>query len=393
MAELNTMHVDMDAFFASVEQEDNPKLKGKPVIIGGVSLSNRGVVSTASYEARKYGVHSAMPIIKAKQLCPNGIYLPGRHRRYEEISQQIFAIFRSYTPVVEKLSIDEAFLDLTGCHRLFGSSRKIGELIKKEIKNKTGLVASIGIAPNKFIAKLASTLDKPNGFMIIDEEEVNEVIDPLPISKMWGVGDKTEKKLRDIGIKTIGMLKSLSLHELTNMFGKFGQNLYYLSRGIDQREIEAESETKSISQEETFSSNLSDDERIHAALMKMVEKVTRRLRKKNLRGSTIFIKIRYNDFSTYTRRKTLNQTVNQTDIVFTIAKKLIHDNNLTKKPVRLLGIGISNLTDEKSKQLSLFADDSNKNKLTNTIDKIRDKYGEGSVKRGIELLDQDDNKT
>ena len=393
MAELNTMHVDMDAFFASVEQEDNPELKRKPVIVGGVYLSNRGVVSTASYEARKYGVHSAMPIIKAKQLCPNGIYLPGRHRRYEEISQQIFAIFRSYTPVVEKLSIDEAFLDLTGCHRLFGSSREIGEMIKKEIKNKTGLVASIGIAPNKFIAKLASTLDKPNGFMIIDEEEVNEVIDPLPISKMWGVGDKTEKKLRDIGIKTIGMLKSLSLHELTNMFGKFGQNLYYLSRGIDQREIEAESETKSISQEETFSSNLSDDERIHAALMKLVEKVTRRLRKKNLRGSTIFIKIRYNDFSTYTRRKTLNQTVNQTDIVFTIAKKLIHDNNLTKKPVRLLGIGISNLTDEKSKQLSLFADDSNKNKLTNTIDKIRDKYGEGSVKRGIELLDQDDNKT
>jgi DNA polymerase-4 len=389
MVELNTMHIDMDAFFASVEQEDNPKLKGKPVIIGGVYLSDRGVVSTASYEARKFGIHSAMAIIKAKQLCPQGIYLQGRHERYNEISQQIFAIFRSYTPIVEKLSIDEAFLDLTGCHKLFGNSREIGKLIKKEIKTKTGLVASVGIAPNKFLAKLASTLDKPNGFVVIRKDEIEEIIDPLPINKMWGVGEKTEKKLKDIGIKTIGMIKNLSLNDLTNLFGKFGHKLYYLSRGIDQRDVTVNNETKSISQEKTFSSNLTENKKIYSVLMKMVEQVIRRLRKKKLRGSTIFIKVRYDDFSTITRRKTLKRTVNRTEDVYSTAKKLLYNNKLLRKPIRLLGVGVSNLTENTSQQMSLFRKDDNVERLNATIEGIKDRFGENSLKRGIELIKPD----
>ncbi|HLV09626.1 MAG TPA: DNA polymerase IV, partial [Halanaerobiales bacterium] len=283
---LDIMHIDMDAFFASVEQLDNPDISGKQVIVGG--LGKRGVVSTASYEARKYGVHSAMPMTEARKLCPEGIFISGRHKRYAELSGDIYQIFKNYTPLVEKVSIDEAFLDLKGCHRLFGNSVEIGKKIKKEIKNKTGLTASAGLAPNKFLAKLASDMDKPDGFFVIEEDRIAEILEPLSVNKMWGVGKKATKVLKNKGISTVGQLKKLSLNELSAIFDKMGIQLYYLSRGIDNRSVSQDDEIKSISHEETYSQDLKDREEIYQKLLSMAERVSRRMRKKGYKGNTIF---------------------------------------------------------------------------------------------------------
>lgn len=382
---LNIMHVDMDAFYAAVEQQDNPALKGKPVIVGG--LSNRGVVSTASYEARKYGVHSAMPIVEAKRLCPEGVFLPGRHDRYAEVSRQIFEIFYHYTPLVEKLSIDEAFLDLTGCSRLFGDPIQIGKKIKEELYNKLGLTASIGLARNKFLAKLASDLDKPDGFFILEEKDIDRILEPLDISKVWGVGKKTEKLLKSKGIDTIGRLKSLSLDELEMLLGKNGIQLYYLSRGIDNRKVEVNNQVKSISHEETFAENRVDKNLILASLLRMSIKVSRRLRKAGLQGSTIEIKVRYGDFTTYNRSVSLAVGTNKTDIIYEKAIYLLEKNRLLGKPIRLLGVGVSNLSPEGAQQLSLFENNIKMDKLDKTIDLLRDRFGESSVMRARNLDD------
>ena len=381
---LNIMHVDMDAFFAAVEQHDQPELKGKPVIIGG-SLEKRGVVSTASYEARTYGVHSAMPIAEAKRLCPKGIFLSGRHGRYSEISEKIYNIFLKYTPLVEKISIDEAFLDLTGCHRLFGSSIEIGKKIKEDISNNLGITASVGLAGNKFLAKLASDLDKPDGFFIVEEDRVDEILEPLPVKKIWGVGKKAEEAFKKRGIATIGDIKRLSLNELEAIFGKLGIQLYYLSRGIDNRRVEVENEVKSVSHEETFSEDISDLNQILSCLMRMSAKVSRRLRQKGFEGITIFIKIRYGDFSTYTRRVTITVPTDNTDKIYSIGYQLLAREKLLRKPVRLLGIGVSNLSRTSIKQLSLFSDNIKEEKLNKTIDVLKDKYGENSIKRARNL--------
>lgn len=382
---LNIMHVDMDAFYAAVEQLDNPELKGKPVIVGG--LSSRGVVSTASYEARKYGVHSAMPIVTAKRLCPQGVFLPGRHERYSEVSRQIFEIFYHYTPVVEKLSIDEAFLDLTGCTRLFGDPVQIGRQIKEEIYNNLGLTASIGLAKNKFLAKLASDLEKPDGFSVIEEKDIDRILEPLDVSKVWGVGKKTEEILKSRGIDTIGRLKNLSLAELENLLGKNGIQLYYLSRGIDNRKVEANSQVKSISHEETFAENRIDRNLILASLLRMSIKVSRRLRKADLIGNTIEIKVRYGDFTTYTRSISLAVGTNKTDVIYEKAVYLLEKNKLLNRPVRLLGVGVSNLSPEGPQQLSLFENNQKMEKLDKTIDLLRDKFGESSVIRARNLDD------
>ena len=334
---LNIMHVDMDAFYAAVEQMDNPELKGKPVIVGGIS--NRGVVSTASYEARKYGVHSAMPIAEAKRLCPHGIFLPGRHERYSEVSRQIFAILYQYTPIVEKVSIDEAFLDLTGCSRLFGNSIQIGRRIKADIYNKFGLTASIGLASNKFLAKLASDMEKPDGFFVIEEKDIDRILEPLDVGKIWGVGKRTAEILKSKGIDTIGRLKTLTIEELETLLGKNGVRLYYLSRGIDNRRVEVNNPVKSISHEETFAEDISDRNLILASLLRMSIKVSRRLRKAGLVGNTIEVKIRYGDFTTYTRSISISVGTNQTDIIYQKAIYLLEKNKLLNRPIRLLGVG------------------------------------------------------
>lgn len=387
---LDIMHIDMDAFFAAVEQLDNPELKGKPVIVGGTHLDNRGVVSTASYEARKYGVHSAMAIVEAKRLCPDGIFVSGRMKRYQEISANIFDIFKGFTPLVEKISIDEAFLDLTGCHKLFGDSYQIGSKIKNKIKEELGITASIGLAPNKFLAKLASDMDKPDGFFIIEEDQIDNILEPLSVRKIWGVGKKSAELLESRGIKTIRDLKQLSQNDLKALFGKSGTKLYKLCRGIDNRRVSTEEEVKSISHEETFIEDLADKDSIYAHLMEMSERVSRRMRKKGLRGSTIFIKIRYADFKTYTRRSTIADFINDTDTIYRVGKNLV--KRLLNKPVRLLGIGVSNLKKNETTQLSLFDSKKKIEGITKTIDKIKDNFGEKGIFRARSLNGKDRRK-
>lgn len=384
---LNIMHIDMDAFFASVEQVDKPELKGKPVIIGGTSNDNRGVVSTASYEARKYGVHSAMPIVEARRLCPKGTFLPGRHERYNEFSEEIFKIFLKYTPLVEKLSIDEAFMDLTGCYRLFGNSFQIGKKIKYDIKNELGLTASVGLAGNKFLAKLASDMNKPDGFFIIKENQVDEILEPLPVNKIWGVGKKTEKILKHKGIDTIARLRKISQNQLSKLLGNNGKKLYYLARGIDNRKVEVNNIIKSISHEETYQENLIDKNKIMASLMRMSSKVSRRLRLKEFLGNTIAIKVRYGDFTTYTRRITLSTYTNDIDKIYQAGLYLLEKEQLWSKPIRLLGIGVSNLSKNKQNQLSLFNDNIKDEELKKAIDGLKDRFGENSIFRARKLDD------
>ena len=389
MAELHILHADMDAFFSAVEQRENPELKGEAVIIGGVSLSNRGVVSTASYEARKFGVHSAMPIAKARKLCPDGIYLPARHGLYKESSREIFNILKKYTPLVEKLSIDEAFLDVKGCERLYGDAVEIAKKIKKEVKKKTKLTISVGVSVNKFLAKLASDFDKPDGLTIIKKDDVKSFMYKLEIDKIWGVGNVFAAKLAEEGVYKAGDIWSYSLEELKDQFGKAGVKLFFLSRGIDNREVKSQSEIKSISHEETFIDNISDQDKLFAYLFKMSEKVSFRLHSNSLKGNTVFIKVRYSDFSTYSRQKSLKVAVNSSEEIYQIAKTLLNKDNLLKKPLRLLGVGVANLCSEGKEQLNLFADDDDH--LDQTIDELKRKYGFDKISRARKLyLNNDD---
>lgn len=389
MGKLNILHADMDAFFSAVEQRENPELEGKAVIIGGVSLSNRGVVSTASYEARKFGVHSAMPIAQARKLCPDGIYLPARHGLYKEYSREIFEILKKYTPLVEKLSIDEAFLDVKGCERLYGNGVEIAEKIKKEVKNKTGLTISVGVSTNKFLAKLASDFDKPDGLTIIKKENIKTFMRKLDIDKIWGVGNVFAAKLAEEGVFKAGDVWSYSLEELKNKFGKAGAKLFFLSRGMDKREVKSQSKIKSISHEETFIDNISDQDKLFAYLFKMSEKVSFRLHSNSLKGNTVFIKVRYSDFSTYSRQKSLKAAVNSSEEIYQTARVLLNKDNLLKKPLRLLGVGVSNLCSEGKEQLNLFADADDQ--LDQTIDELKRKYGFNKISRARKLyLNNDD---
>ncbi|MGM0444942.1 MAG: DNA polymerase IV [Bacillota bacterium] len=383
---LNIIHVDMDAFFAAVEQLDNPKLKGKPVIIGGISLDNRGVVSTASYEARKFGIHSAMPIAQAKKLCPYGIYLPGRGKRYSELSNQIFEILKQITPKIEKVSIDEAYLDIKGCHRLYGDSYQIAKLIKEKVKNQTGLICSVGVASNKFLAKIASDLEKPDGLCVIKDKEIAEVLDDLSISTIPGVGKKTAKRLNDIGIYKIKDLKRLKIKELKDLFGKHGLLLYDLIRGKDSREVSTVQEIKSVSNETTFSEDIIDMDLILKYLLKLSQKVTRRIRKKNLVGNTIFIKVKDNKFNVVTRRITITNYIDSTDDLYSYSQKLLNKINI-KRPIRLIGVGIAGLKYKQKQQLSLFESNKTKDDYNKAIDRIKDKFGNKSIKRARDLLD------
>ena len=389
MKKLHILHADMDAFFSAVEQRENPELKGKAVIVGGVNLSNRGVVSTASYEARKFGVHSAMPVAQARKLCPDGIYLPARHQLYKKASREIFAILKKYTPLVEKLSIDEAFLDVRGCDRLYGSAVEIAEKIKKEVKKETDLTISVGVSINKFLAKLASDYDKPDGLTVIKKDDIKSFMRKLDIDKIWGVGDVFASKLAEEKIYKAGDVWPYSLEELKKKFGKAGVNLFFLSRGIDKREVKSQAQIKSISHEETFAENIGDQDKLLAYLFKMSEKVSFRLHSNSLKGTTVFIKVRYSDFSTYSRQKSLKIAVNSSEEIYQRAKELLTQSDLLKKPLRLLGIGVSNLCREGQEQLNLFADGDDQ--LDKTIDELKRKYGFNKISRARKLyLNNDD---
>lgn len=365
------MHVDMDAFFASVEQADNPELLGKPVIIGG--LKNRGVVSTASYEARKYGVHSAMPSIKAHKLCPNGIFLPVRHGRYCEVSNIIFTIFAEFSPVVEPLSIDEAFLDITGMEKIYGTLRGYAVKLKKRILSQTGIHASVGIAPNKFLAKLASDLQKPDGLVIIDYGQEKDILTQLPISRLWGVGGKTAAKLNALGCHKIGDIAKMDTAFLRKSFGeKTAVHLWQLANGLDDREVEDDRDIKSVGNEETYDIDIQGREIAEQKFLALAEKVGWRLRKKDLTAKTISIKVRTNGFVTYTRSCTLDEATNFDSIIYDTAKKLFASLKFYGK-IRLLGLTGSNFS--AIEEQSLFANNEKQKKLYKTIDGIKAKFG------------------
>ncbi|MCH8872921.1 DNA polymerase IV [candidate division KSB1 bacterium] len=384
------LHLDMDAFFAAVEQLDFPQYRGKPVIVGADPKggAGRGVVATASYEARKYGVHSALPISLAYQRCPHAVYLRGRYERYSEISRQLIATLNEFTPVIEKISIDEAFLDITKSLALFGSAEKIGHQIKKRIYDDLGLVASIGIAPNKFLAKVASDLEKPDGFVVVKEGEEKEFLKSLPISRLWGVGKKTEAALKQMDIETIGQIAHMPEQDLSRRFGKWGSALWRLANGIDHRSVKPWETQKSISQETTFDEDTGDEEAIHKTLLGLAESLSRLMRKSKLKGRTVTLKIRLEDFSTFTRSKTLSDFVDSTQILKGVAIGLYKKFNKKNMKVRLLGIGVSQLNSVSGEQLGLFEQEAPLDaKMTKLLDSLQDKYGEGAVKRAS-LLDK-----
>ena len=376
------IHIDMDAFYAAVEQHDNPSLRGKPVIVGG-DAEKRGVVSAASYEARAYGVHSAMPTSQAQRLCPQGIFLPVRMGRYQEVSGQIFEILGAYTPLVEPLSLDESFLDVTGSERLFGPALKIAREIKQRIHESTGLTASAGIAPNKFLAKIASDLRKPDGLVEIKPEEVQDFLRDLPISRLWGVGKRTEEVLQGLGIIRVGQLAAYPVEAIERKLGKVGRELIVLARGEDDRPVIPELEAKSISQEETFTPDLWERETMKKVLLDQSERVAWELRKQRLKGCTVQLKVRYPDFSLVTRSITLPSPTDQGMEIYQAALTLLDRTEALPRKARLLGVGISNLRHrDDPEQLSLF--NSHRLKIersTEAVDRIRNRFGPHAIKR------------
>ncbi|NSW55754.1 MAG: DNA polymerase IV [Armatimonadetes bacterium] len=380
------IHVDMDAFFASVEQLDNPELRGKPVIVGA-SPDARGVVSAASYEARRFGVKSAMPSSQAKRLCPEGIFVPVRMGRYVEMSRQIMQIFQQYTPLVEPVSVDEAFLDVTGCERLFGPAPQIGRSIRDRIACEIGLSASVGVAPNKFLAKLASDHDKPGGLVIIEPENVLEFLAPLPISRLWGVGKATEQRLRTLGIHTIGRLAEYPRDMLVRQFGVMGGQLHDLAHGIDDRPVIVQSEAKSVSNEHTYQVDTRDPDVMERTLLWLSDKVGARLREAGLRGRTVQLKVRFGDFTTITRRETLSNPTDANAVIYQTALSLLRAVPLESRKVRLLGVGVSGF--DQPAQAALFdAQQESHSPLDDALDEIRRKFGTDKIKRG-RLIDGD----
>jgi len=378
------IHVDMDAFYASVEQLDNPELVGKAVIVGG-DPKQRGVVSAASYEARNFGVHSAMPMSKAIRLCPKAIVLPVRMKRYVELSQQIHAIFEKFTPQIEPISLDEAFLDVTGSLQLFGSAEKIGLDIKHQIKEQLGLVASVGIATNKFLAKLASDLDKPDGFVVITEENKQKILDPLPVSKIWGVGKVTEKALKSKAINTIEQLRNTPAEILRSIFGDHTPHMLRLAQGIDNREVESSREAKSISSEQTFATDITDKNILLNVLLNQVEDVAQRLRANDLEAKTITLKLRYDDFRTITRSNTFDYPTNITKTIWQEAEAIfLKWHKKSAGALRLLGFGASGLKKGDTGQQQLFGEpeQEKQKRLDKVFDEIRGKFGHDALRRG-----------
>lgn len=390
------IHIDMDAFYASVEQRDNPELKGKPVIIGG-SVESRGVVSTASYEARKYGVHSAMPMAEAHRLCPDGVYLPVDMQKYRLVSHQIMDIFHRFTPEVEAISLDEAFLDVTASQKLFGTAEEIGREIKRLIKTELNLTASVGLSYNKFLAKLASDMDKPDGFYQIGPEELESKVWPLPVRRMMGVGGKTAQLLEGMGVRTIGQLAKMNMGLLEHILGKQGIMMYEVANGVDNRMVEPVRESKSVGRETTFPKDISERYVLETILFTLADDVCHTLRATNLKGRTVSIKIRYPDFRSITRAQTLDGYTSSFEPVFEAVKQLMEHNYKDGTPVRLIGVTVSGLKkdDEIIEQQDLFSDGGAQKKqaaLNSVMDKINEKYGGDTVHRARKLTERDKNE-
>lgn len=381
------IHLDMDAFYASVETLDNPSLKGKPVIVGGPK--QRGVVSAASYEAREFGIHSAQPMATALALYPQGVFLPVRMARYKEVSDQIFEIFLRYTPLVEPLSLDEAFLDVTASIKLFGQAEEIAKQIKQSVRQEIGLTVSAGVAPSKLVAKIGSDLNKPDGLTVVPEGRVRQFLDPLPIERLWGVGKVTQKDLTLLNVKTIGDLSRLPKDLLQRRFGQQGLNLFFLSKGIDDRVVQPERKAKSIGREETFEEDILNKEKARREILNLSRRVTKRLRRHGVGGKTITLKVTYQDFSRITRSETLPSTTDDRRKVYQVCLDLLEKTEVGKKPIRLLGIYLSQLAKPGEGQLFLFdrnTETYKMNQLNRALDTIQDKYGDQAILPGT-LLD------
>ncbi|QGU94637.1 DNA polymerase IV [Clostridium bovifaecis] len=342
------MHVDMDAFFASVEIIDNPKLKGKPVIVGGTS--ERGVVATCSYEARKYGVRSAMPIYIAKTKCPHGIFIPTRMSRYKEASSEIFKVFSKLTPYVEPISIDEAYLDITESQR---APLELAKYIKDEVRKNTGLTLSVGISFNKFLAKLASDWNKPNGLKVITQDMVPEILFPLSISKVHGLGNKSVKRLNDIGVFTVEELYKLPLEILTEFFGKYGVEIYGRIRGIDKRKVEISRQRKSTGRESTLKRDTDDKDELKKYIRNFCISISKELTNKSISGKTITLKIKTSSFENHTKSKTLPLYISKEEDIYKEACEILDSIELNEK-IRLIGVSISSLKESKIEQMTLF---------------------------------------
>jgi DNA polymerase-4 len=381
------LHVDMDAFYASVEERDRPELVGQPVIIGGTP-EGRGVVAAANYVVRKFGVHSAMPSATARRLCPQAIVLPPRMEYYAEISEQIRDIFQRYTPLVEPLSLDEAFLDVTGSESLFGSSVEIGWKIKREIRDELRLVASVGVAPNKFLAKIASDLKKPDGFVVVEPQSVQEFLDPLPVGRLWGVGRVTGAVFDELGVQTIRQVRELPEALLEEHFGEHGIHLWQLARGIDDRHVIPDRDAKSISHETTFSKDITNLEVLQAWVTELTEQVAWRLRRHKLRGRTVHLKVRFSNFRTITRARTLSIPTNTTEEIRQAAVEMLLQRVPTKRlPVRLIGVGVSGFANSHQVQGQLFNDAHvAQANLDQAADQIRERFGRESLSRASGML-------
>ncbi|MDR3175500.1 MAG: DNA polymerase IV [Desulfovibrio sp.] len=376
------LHLDMDAFFAAVEQLDRPELRGLPVIIGG---AERGVVSTASYEARKFGVRSAMPIFEARRLCPGGVFLPGRMRRYAEKSREIMERLKLYSPLVEPASIDEAYLDATGLERVFSSAENMAKTLQKDILESSGLSCSIGLAPVKFLAKIASDLRKPAGLTILRHEEVPDFLEKLPAGKIPGVGPAMLKKLELMNVRFAGEVRRFPAAFWEKHFGRMGYTLHERAGGVDPRPVQPQSEPKSESAENTFAEDTADPALLSVWLMRQAERVGASLRRQGLSGRTITLKVKYADFTQRTKSRTLDEPVQSTRLIYETALDLLQEF-APLRPLRLIGVGVSKF-EAQARQLPLLANPAKRDKerdaaLDAALDKLRGRFGDEAVVRG-----------
>ena len=372
------LHVDLDAFFASVEQRDRPELRGKPVVVGGGGPNQRGVVSAASYEARAFGVHSAMPLRQAGRLCPQAIFVPVDGDKYETASRQVMAILRRFTPQVEPISIDEAFIDVTGSAKLFGDGEAIARQVKAQVRAEVDLPISIGVATTKLVAKVASDLRKPDGLVVVPPGEEAAFLAPLPISRLWGVGASTAIALRDYGVRTIGELANLDRDILVRRFGKHGVSLAHRARGEDDDPVSDRDAAKSIGHEHTFDVDTSDREVIERTLLAMSEGVAERLRASGLKAGTVTVNIRDTTFRTITRQRTMAVPTDMTEPIWRTALELARPE-VRGIRVRLVGVTASNL--EAPDQLSLFDTDDPRHRVAEAADRLRRRFGRRAVTR------------
>jgi nucleotidyltransferase/DNA polymerase involved in DNA repair len=386
MPDRSILHVDMDAFYASIEQLDDPALRGRPVIVGADPRQGRGrgVVAACSYEARKFGVRSALPISRAWKLCPEGAYVRLRMKRYVEVSHQVMEILRSFTNLVEPLSIDEAFMDITGSVALFGAPVQIARAVKKQIREATGLTASAGVAPNKFLAKIASDLKKPDGLVVVEADGIEAFLRPLPISRLWGVGPKTEDRLLELGLQTIGAVRDRKREEIVQALGaNLGTHLYELALGHDDRPVVPNWEPKSVSNEMTFDEDTDDRAVLTQTIRRLAESVGRRLRRESYKARKVTLKLRYAPFETHTKQTSMKRATDSDEEIIRLALGLFDQFPLDRR-VRLIGVGTGEIVrpGEESTQLGLFDEPRKESTIDLTLDRIRERFGDSAIKRG-----------